>query len=184
MHRSLARQGHTHVFSLQPPVALKGKALNAVTNDRSSRPPRPSFVRIPCDPRGAAALPGLEPRLPTAPAVKVPQMPRGFRATLPSDPGRPAAPLAGTTTAKEAVVLPDRNADGRFPCPFCENHYARQLGLKQHIRRRKISAPIHQDIQPHSDFSADTGDRPYRCSKCDAAFARSDVLKSHAAKCC
>lgn len=61
-------------------------------------------------------------------------------------------------------MLLDRNAEGKFPCPFCTKQYAKPSGLKQHIRRRNDSAPTH--IQLHSDFSADTDDRPYVRSKC------------------
>lgn len=63
---------------------------------------------------------------------------QGRRGILPSAPGRPAAPAAGTTTAKSQI--PQKDADGKFPCPHCTKTYLHAKHLKRHLLRRK-SAP-------------------------------------------
>ncbi|KAM3555617.1 hypothetical protein MY1884_005497 [Beauveria asiatica] len=88
---------------------------------------------------------------------------RGRRGILPSAPGRPPAPAAGTLAAKNTVI-PVRDADGRFPCPYCTNTYLHTKHLKRHLLRH-------------------TGERPHKCILCDDTFYRSDVLKQHYQNC-
>ena len=64
---------------------------------------------------------------------------QGRRGILPSAPGRPAAPAAGTTPAKSQV--PQKDADGKFPCPHCNKTYLHAKHLKRHLLRRKSSHP-------------------------------------------
>lgn len=87
---------------------------------------------------------------------------QGRRGILPSAPGRPAAPVAGAAAAKNQV--PQKDADGKFPCPHCTKTYLHAKHLKRHLLRH-------------------TGDRPYMCVLCRDTFSRSDILKRHFQKC-
>ncbi|ROW09637.1 hypothetical protein VMCG_02677 [Cytospora schulzeri] len=87
---------------------------------------------------------------------------QGRRGILPSAPGRPAAPAPGTAAAKAQV--PQKDADGKFPCPHCTKTYLHAKHLKRHMLRH-------------------TGDRPYMCVLCRDTFSRSDILKRHFQKC-
>ncbi|KXX73097.1 Respiration factor 2 [Madurella mycetomatis] len=87
---------------------------------------------------------------------------QGRRGILPSAPGRPAAPAAGTVQAKNQI--PQKDADGKFPCPHCTKTYLHAKHLKRHLLRH-------------------TGDRPYMCVLCHDTFSRSDILKRHFIKC-
>lgn len=61
---------------------------------------------------------------------------QGRRGILPSAPGRPAAPAPGTT-AKNPI--PQKDADGKFPCPHCTKTYLHAKHLKRHLLRRKLT---------------------------------------------
>jgi hypothetical protein len=86
---------------------------------------------------------------------------QGRRGILPSAPGRPAAPAAGTAGK---APIPQKDADGKFPCPHCTKTYLHAKHLKRHLLRH-------------------TGDRPYMCVLCRDTFSRSDILKRHFIKC-
>ncbi|KAK1755768.1 fungal-specific transcription factor domain-containing protein [Echria macrotheca] len=86
---------------------------------------------------------------------------QGRRGILPSAPGRPAAPAAGTSGKTQ---IPQKDADGKFPCPHCTKTYLHAKHLKRHLLRH-------------------TGDRPYMCVLCRDTFSRSDILKRHFIKC-
>ena len=60
---------------------------------------------------------------------------QGRRGILPSAPGRPAAPAAGSAQAKSQI--PQKDADGKFPCPHCTKTYLHAKHLKRHLLRRK-----------------------------------------------
>jgi hypothetical protein len=62
---------------------------------------------------------------------------QGRRGVLPSAPGRPPAPAAGTGNAKPQI--PQKDADGKFPCPHCTKTYLHAKHLKRHLLRRKSS---------------------------------------------
>ena len=62
---------------------------------------------------------------------------QGRRGILPSAPGRPAAPAAGSAQAKNQI--PQKDADGKFPCPHCTKTYLHAKHLKRHLLRRKCS---------------------------------------------
>lgn len=64
---------------------------------------------------------------------------QGRRGILPSAPGRPAAPAAGTAQAKNQI--PQKDADGKFPCPHCTKTYLHAKHLKRHLLRRKLLSP-------------------------------------------
>ncbi|KAI3532058.1 C2H2 transcription factor [Colletotrichum abscissum] len=89
--------------------------------------------------------------------------PQARRGILPSTPSRPAAIPTGTGNA-ESKVMPVQDADGKFPCPHCTKTFSQDKGRKRHLLRH-------------------TGTRPYRCSLCDKAFARSDIRNVHSQKC-
>jgi hypothetical protein len=59
---------------------------------------------------------------------------QGRRGILPSAPGRPAAPAAGTPGK---TTIPQKDADGKFPCPHCTKTYLHAKHLKRHLLRRK-----------------------------------------------
>jgi hypothetical protein len=54
---------------------------------------------------------------------------QGRRGILPSAPGR-AAPQSGKTP------IPQKDADGKFPCPHCNKTYLHAKHLKRHMLRR------------------------------------------------
>lgn len=60
---------------------------------------------------------------------------QGRRGILPSAPGRPAATAAGAGAAKSQI--PQKDADGKFPCPHCTKTYLHAKHLKRHLLRRK-----------------------------------------------
>ncbi|KAH7112362.1 hypothetical protein EDB81DRAFT_894000 [Dactylonectria macrodidyma] len=88
---------------------------------------------------------------------------QGRRGILPSAPGRPAVPAAGTGGTMHTVI-PDKDVDGRLPCPHCTKTYLHAKHLRRHLLRH-------------------TGDRPYMCVLCRNTFSRSDILKRHFQKC-
>lgn len=60
---------------------------------------------------------------------------QGRRGILPSAPGRPNPPAQGTgTTAKS--MIPQKDADGKYPCPHCNKTYLHAKHLKRHLLRR------------------------------------------------
>lgn len=87
---------------------------------------------------------------------------QGRRGILPSAPGR-QPPVSGTTQSTKSMI-PQKDADGKFPCPHCNKTYLHAKHLKRHLLRH-------------------TGDRPYMCHLCKDTFSRSDILKRHFQKC-
>jgi hypothetical protein len=59
---------------------------------------------------------------------------QGRRGILPSAPGRPA--VTATAGAK-GTVIPQKDADGKFPCPHCTKTYLHAKHLKRHLLRRE-----------------------------------------------
>ncbi|KAI5366089.1 hypothetical protein Slin14017_G037290 [Septoria linicola] len=88
---------------------------------------------------------------------------QGRRGILPSAPGRPNPPAQGSGTAAKSMI-PQKDADGKYPCPHCNKTYLHAKHLKRHLLRH-------------------TGDRPYMCHLCKDTFSRSDILKRHFQKC-
>ncbi|KAF2774333.1 hypothetical protein EJ03DRAFT_5053 [Teratosphaeria nubilosa] len=85
---------------------------------------------------------------------------QGRRGILPSAPGRPNPPQPGAGKS----MIPQKDADGKYPCPHCNKTYLHAKHLKRHLLRH-------------------TGDRPYMCHLCKDTFSRSDILKRHFQKC-
>ncbi|KAF2718578.1 hypothetical protein K431DRAFT_127887, partial [Polychaeton citri CBS 116435] len=62
---------------------------------------------------------------------------QGRRGVLPSAPGRPNPPAAGSGQSTKSMI-PQKDADGKFPCPHCNKTYLHAKHLKRHLLRRKI----------------------------------------------
>ena len=60
---------------------------------------------------------------------------QGRRGILPSAPGRPA--VTATTGSAKGAAIPQKDADGKFPCPHCTKSYLHAKHLKRHLLRRK-----------------------------------------------
>lgn len=88
---------------------------------------------------------------------------QGRRGILPSAPGRPNPPAQGSAQSSKSMI-PQKDQDGKFPCPHCNKTYLHAKHLKRHLLRH-------------------TGDRPYMCHLCKDTFSRSDILKRHFQKC-
>ncbi|GAB1728773.1 hypothetical protein NU195Hw_g480t1 [Hortaea werneckii] len=88
---------------------------------------------------------------------------QGRRGILPSAPGRPNPPAQGSGAGTKSMI-PQKDADGKYPCPHCNKTYLHAKHLKRHLLRH-------------------TGDRPYMCHLCKDTFSRSDILKRHFQKC-
>ncbi|RMZ75696.1 hypothetical protein DV738_g5344, partial [Chaetothyriales sp. CBS 135597] len=89
---------------------------------------------------------------------------QGRRGILPSAPGRPPVSQNGLNGSPKGGQIPQKDADGKFPCPNCTKTYLHAKHLKRHMLRH-------------------TGDRPYMCVLCNDTFSRSDILKRHFQKC-
>jgi hypothetical protein len=61
---------------------------------------------------------------------------QGRRGILPSAPGRPNPPPQGST-ANTKSMIPQKDADGKYPCPHCNKTYLHAKHLKRHLLRRK-----------------------------------------------
>jgi hypothetical protein len=61
---------------------------------------------------------------------------QGRRGILPSAPGRPNAPAQGSSQSTKSMI-PQKDADGKFPCPHCNKTYLHAKHLKRHLLRRK-----------------------------------------------
>lgn len=61
---------------------------------------------------------------------------QGRRGILPSAPGRPNPPAQGTAQATKSMI-PQKDADGKYPCPHCNKTYLHAKHLKRHLLRRE-----------------------------------------------
>ncbi|KAK1754163.1 hypothetical protein QBC47DRAFT_429757, partial [Echria macrotheca] len=80
---------------------------------------------------------------------------------LQSAPGRPAAPAVGTS---DETYIPQKDANGRFPCPYCTRTYSGARHLNRHLLGH-------------------TSNQRYQCATCGKTFTRSDVCKIHLSRC-
>ncbi|KAF3919432.1 hypothetical protein ABW21_db0208921 [Orbilia brochopaga] len=99
-------------------------------------------------------------------SISVSQSPLGGPTAATAAP-RTAAGKAGekfATNVPFPVTPPTKDANGKFPCPYCTKTYLHAKHLKRHLLRH-------------------TGDRPYQCPLCKDCFSRSDILKRHFQKC-
>ncbi|KAF1982749.1 hypothetical protein K402DRAFT_339747 [Aulographum hederae CBS 113979] len=81
---------------------------------------------------------------------------QGRRGVLPSAPGK--------SQPGPTKTVPQKDSEGKYPCPHCNKSYQHAKHLKRHLLRH-------------------TGDRPYQCKLCKDTFSRSDILKRHFQKC-
>ncbi|KAL0764117.1 hypothetical protein CaCOL14_013444 [Colletotrichum acutatum] len=88
---------------------------------------------------------------------------QGHREILPSAPGRAAATSAAAGNTK-GTVIPVNDADGKYPCPDCNETFKKARQLKSHHQRQ-------------------TGKFPHKCVLCCEAFSRKDDLKEHFQQC-
>ena len=63
---------------------------------------------------------------------------QGRRGILPSAPGRPPVMPNGVNGSPKSNAVPQKDADGKFPCPNCTKTYLHAKHLKRHMLRRKI----------------------------------------------
>ena len=61
---------------------------------------------------------------------------QGRRGILPSAPGRPTPNAQGTAQATKSMI-PQKDADGKYPCPHCNKTYLHAKHLKRHLLRRE-----------------------------------------------
>jgi hypothetical protein len=60
---------------------------------------------------------------------------QGRRGILPSAPGR--QPVGPSTGSAKGALIPQKDAEGKFPCPHCTKTYLHAKHLKRHLLRRK-----------------------------------------------
>ncbi|KAI1321995.1 hypothetical protein F5Y16DRAFT_404947 [Xylariaceae sp. FL0255] len=165
------QQGYPTTTSMMPQSSVAASHPQPIAPaPAAARPP----VLRPMPAGGVIPQPGLNSpyggasMMPHPPAFQDAEQPthvvgsQGRRGILPSAPGRPAAPTG--TGASKNTVIPQKDADGKFPCPHCTKTYLHAKHLKRHLLRH-------------------TGDRPYMCVLCRDTFSRSDILKRHFQKC-
>ncbi|KIW19838.1 hypothetical protein PV08_00413 [Exophiala spinifera] len=113
---------------------------------------------------GAESMPGMTSDVGRDPTRTHVVGSQGRRGILPSAPGRPPVMANGVNGSTKSNAVPQKDADGKFPCPNCTKTYLHAKHLKRHMLRH-------------------TGDRPYMCVLCNDTFSRSDILKRHFQKC-
>ncbi|KIX02380.1 uncharacterized protein Z518_08321 [Rhinocladiella mackenziei CBS 650.93] len=113
---------------------------------------------------GAESIPGMQADVGRDPTRTHVVGSQGRRGILPSAPGRPPVMPNGVNGSPKSNAVPQKDADGKFPCPNCTKTYLHAKHLKRHMLRH-------------------TGDRPYMCVLCNDTFSRSDILKRHFQKC-
>lgn len=62
---------------------------------------------------------------------------QGRRGILPSAPGRAAAVAGSSAGNGKSATVPTKDADGKFPCPYCSKTYLHAKHLKRHLLRRE-----------------------------------------------
>jgi len=67
---------------------------------------------------------------------------QGRRGILPSAPGRAAAVAGSSTSNSKSTTVPTKDADGKFPCPYCSKTYLHAKHLKRHLLRRESGYQI------------------------------------------
>lgn len=71
---------------------------------------------------------------------------QGRRGILPSAPGRPPVMPNGVNGSPKSSAVPQKDADGKFPCPNCTKTYLHAKHLKRHMLRRKPGNPPHSSL--------------------------------------
>lgn len=111
-------------------------------------PPRPSLDALgPGYPQpdnrgqpwtGAESLPGMTTELGRDPTRTHVVGSQGRRGILPSAPGRPPVMANGVNGTTKSSAVPQKDADGKFPCPNCTKTYLHAKHLKRHMLRRML----------------------------------------------
>lgn len=142
------QQGYPISSSMVPQTSVATSHPQPIAPAPAARPP----VLRPMPAGGVMPQPGL-----SSPYSGSPMMPhqqsllqdseqpthvvgsQGRRGILPSAPGRPAAQTG--SGASKNTVIPQKDADGKFPCPHCTKTYLHAKHLKRHLLRRKYQRP-------------------------------------------
>ena len=66
---------------------------------------------------------------------------QGRRGILPSAAGRPAAIAGANTSGQKAAPTPEKDCEGKYPCPHCAKTYLHAKHLKRHLLRRMYPMP-------------------------------------------
>jgi len=62
---------------------------------------------------------------------------QGRRGILPSAAGRPNAIVNGNVNGQKASSMPTKDAEGKYPCDYCDKSYLHAKHLKRHLLRRE-----------------------------------------------
>lgn len=142
---SMLPQPQSQTPQPQPPYTQAGTRPSSYPQPLAPAPPRSSMN----DPYGTYGQPGDRPwtgaeqmpgmladvgRDPTLAHVVGSQ---GRRGILPSAPGRPPVMQNGLNGSPKGNTIPQKDADGKFPCPNCTKTYLHAKHLKRHMLRRK-----------------------------------------------
>jgi hypothetical protein len=137
-------QGYPTSGAMMPQSSVAQSHPQPIAPAPASRPPvlRPMPAGGVMPQSGLSSPYGQSPLMPHQPSIlQETEQPthvvgsQGRRGILPSAPGRPAAPT-GPGSAK-STVIPQKDADGKFPCPHCTKTYLHAKHLKRHLLRRK-----------------------------------------------
>ena len=112
-------------------------------------PPRPSLDHMGSsyphpDQRqwsGAEGIPGMSSEVGRDPTRTHVVGSQGRRGILPSAPGRPPVTQNGLNGSPKGGQIPQKDADGKFPCPNCTKTYLHAKHLKRHMLRREPPPP-------------------------------------------
>ena len=86
---------------------------------------------------GAEGIPGMTSEVGRDPTRTHVVGSQGRRGILPSAPGRPPVAQNGLNGSPKGGQIPQKDADGKFPCPNCTKTYLHAKHLKRHMLRRK-----------------------------------------------
>jgi hypothetical protein len=105
---------------------------------------------------------------------------QGRRGVLPSAPGRPLPPPQGTTTSTKSMI-PQKDADGKFPCPHCNKTYLHAKHLKRHLLRRESLLSLAElSLDMHdTNKSSQTREIVHTCAIC-ARTPSAEAISSNA----
>jgi hypothetical protein len=88
---------------------------------------------------GAEGIPGMTSEVGRDPTRTHVVGSQGRRGILPSAPGRPPVNVNGLNGSPKGGQIPQKDADGKFPCPNCTKTYLHAKHLKRHMLRRKLT---------------------------------------------
>lgn len=142
---SMLPQPQSQTPQPQPPYTQAGARPNSYPQPLAPAPPRSSMN----DPygsygqpgdrawTGAEQMPGMTTDMGRDPTRTHVVGSQGRRGILPSAPGRPPVMQNGLNGSPKGNTIPQKDADGKFPCPNCTKTYLHAKHLKRHMLRRK-----------------------------------------------